>query len=163
MVVIQNTEAINIIRDQAGLSLKEGFPQNLAMTVQPVLDMTPDFHKNFICSANTTTSTGSATVLSAKEKVQYVIHGYSASFIKDATCDAADGTVQWNITQGGVVRAIVVFPILTLTAQSQAVSCWFNRPIRCDVNTIVQAASITFTAGKLRRSIVLYVSEETVQ
>jgi len=158
---IQNPEAAQIIRDQAGLTIAEGFPQNLLPNVQPVMDMTPRFHKKPICLNGSTTTSGTGTVVSAKAGVRYMIHGFAASFIKDATCDGADGSIQWNLTQGGVTRTICSFPVLTLTAQNGSLAASFVDPIICDEETIIQAASYTFTAGKCRRNIVLYITELT--
>lgn len=156
---VQNPEVGVIARDQAGLTIAEGFPQSLSSQIIPVLDITPDFHvKKYIASA-AVSATGSGGVLSAKPNVKYAIHGFVASFVKDATCDGADGTIQWTITQEGVTRAIVSFPVITLTAQTQSAVVKFDYPIICDENTGITTASYTFTAGKCRRNINLFVSE----
>ena len=163
MYKIQNTDAINAIRNGARLSITEGFPTDLDTKVVPVMDMTPDFHPSILTKIGTTTGTGSGTMLAATPNIKYHIHGYQASYVKDATCDASDGNVQWNLTQRGVVQGLVAFPTLTLTAMSGSESAWFGEsPIICDENTAVSAASFSFAAGKCRRTIILYYTEESV-
>lgn len=156
---VQNPQAGEIIREQAGLTLAEGFPQNLSSSIVPVMDMTPDFHIKFYTAAAAVAATGSGGVISAKASVKYRIHGFLASFVKDATCDGADGSISWTFTQDGVTRTLASFPVITLTAQSNQIGLMFDNPIICDENSAISTASYTFTAGKCRRNIVLYISE----
>jgi len=161
MVQIQNSEAIDAIKRGAGLTISEGLPQNLLPNVQPVLDMTPRFHRNTICQVSNTTASGTATILTAQASKRYLIHGYQASFVKDAACDTANGSVQVNFTQGAIVKGLFAFPVLTLTAERDSSTAMFVSPILCDENTAITFSNQTFTAGNLRRSVVIYYSEIT--
>lgn len=158
-MLIQNPDVGQALRDEAKLQLAELPAVNVTPNVQAVIDITPSKQVKPYCVNGATTTSGTGTVLAAKEKVRYVLHGYTASFCKDATCDGADGNIQWNITQDGIVRTFCSLPVLTLTAQQNTAMLFFQKPLVLDENTIIQAANYTFTAGKLRRNIVLYVSE----
>lgn len=158
---IQNQEVGSIITDQAKLNVGTGWPQDLLPKVQGMIDMSPDFHKKILTNVTAAVATGSSTILSAKANIRYFIYGYMASFVKDATCDTADQQFQVNLTQNGVVQALFSLPVLSLTAERAQINMSYsNMPIRCDVNTAITINSNTFTAGKYRRIVVLYYTEE---
>jgi len=157
---IQNPEVGQALRDEAKLTLVESSNQNLLPNVQAVIDVTPSNHPRILCINNATTGTGSGTVYAAQANKRYKIHGFTASFVKDATCDGADGSIQWNFTQDGVTRTFCSFPVIALTAQSQFVACFFDYPIVTDVNSAISCASYTFTVGKCRRNVNIYLEEE---
>jgi len=159
MVDIQNTEAVNIIRDQAGLSLKEGFPKNLGTTVQPVMDMTPEFHRNTNDAISVSSAGSSGTLISAGSGKRYQILGISISFAKDATQDSASGSLSVTATLNGVSRAIARLPYITLTAERAQTFLNFNRPLEIDKDTAVSWARGASTTGTMRTDIVLYVTE----
>ena len=160
-MIIQSPELSQAFRDETKLTLAEVSNLNASGNIQACIDVTPSNKVKIICVNGATTTSGTGTILSARAGIRYVIHGYTASIIKDATCDGADGNIQWNITQNQITRTFCSFPALTLTAQSITSSLFFDKPVICDENTLIQAASFTFTAGKCRRNIVIYVSELT--
>lgn len=164
MVVIQNTEAVNIIRDQAGLSLKEGFPQNLAMTVQPVLDMTPDFHKftSIFKSATGSTSSSTNTIYTVAGK-RFLLTGLTYSWAKDAACDSATGAFGISATIDNVSTPLLRVGGIALTAQQGSVYVEFKRPVFCPIGTTIFMQQSTFTAGVFIRSAVLHGYELDAQ
>ena len=101
MIQIQNADAINAIRDGARLSLAEGFPTNLLPNIQPVLDMTPHFHKkiNKVVSIldRSTTATG-VTIYSVPAGRKFYICGVylngSFAATSDATSVFLTGTIE---------------------------------------------------------------------
>jgi len=161
-MLIQNPDVGSALREEAKLSLSEVSSLSIPSNVQSVIDVTPSKHQKFTIFSTTLATTGSSTVLSAKAGVRYRIHALQVSFIKDATCDGADGRIDWVCTQDGVSKVLCGYPVLTLTAMNQTNYLSFDCPILCDVNTAISTGSYTFTAGKCRRTITLFYSEEQV-
>lgn len=156
---IQNPFATEIIRREAGLTLAEGFPQNLTTNVVPVMDMTPSNHPVIFVANNNNNGTGSGTIVQTKQGVRFRVKGIIAQILKDSACDVADGAVQWQIVQNGVQISICSIPIHTLTEQSVSIAMNFGYGIECDVNTSIVLLSNSFTAGKMRRHITVFYEE----
>lgn len=157
---IQNQDATQIIRDQAKLTLSEGFPQNLLPNVQPVMDMTPDFHHDVNTFSSANSGSGSITAYSGAAGKQLAITGVQISYVKDATCDVATGSMSVVATKGGISRTIAAIAFLTLTAQHGSVSVAFERPFICDPATNITQSN-TFTVGSMRRVVTVQGYEIT--
>jgi len=155
---VQNAEPGNIIREQAGLTLVEGYPQNLSNNIQAVMDMTPNFHKKIKPYSASSGVSGSITAYTAVIKRKLEIFGYYLALAKDASCDIATGNVSINFTQDGVSKVLVALPVITLTAQQMILSLSFDKPIVCDENTSVTVYG-TYTAGVMRRQVTIYGNE----
>lgn len=162
MVAIQNSDAIQAIREAARLSVSEGFPQQLSMTCVPVMDMTPRNARKLTTFSTSTAITGSASIAAPGAGKRYVIFGYALDLIKDATCDTADGSLSITITQGGISKTLCAINLLTLTAQAVTSALSLPQVVECDENTAIALSSNTFTAGKMRRTITIYGFEQTV-
>lgn len=150
---VQNPQAGEIIRDQAGLTLAEGFPQNLSSSIIPIMDMTPDFHREVpLCGGNSSTGTGAITLLTASNTKKTYITSLTLGIVKDVTCDAGTSRLAINATIGGVSRNIICIPTLTLTAQSSVIAIEFSKPIQIDKGSLLTVASYSFAAGNCIRS-----------
>ena len=160
MVHIQNTDAHNVIRQGAKLSLSEGYPTELQNTCVPVMDMTPNFHrKSNILIGTTQTTTAAFTVHTATADRDTYLTGATASIIKNATADTATGAVLLTVVQDTITKTIIALAVLTLTAQNQSIAIQFCNPIKIDRGSIVQMTG-AFTAGNLIRSATLVGYEE---
>lgn len=155
MVQIQNTEAITAIRDGARLSISEGFPQNLLPNVQPVMDMTPRFHKEAISSIISSNGSGVITAYTGNAGKRFYITGAVLSVMKDAACDAASGVIQINYTQGGVSKSLLAIAHLTATAMYQTIDTDLVYAIPIDLGTNITVTG-TFAAGTMSRSAIIY-------
>lgn len=159
---IQNADATQIIRDQAKLTVAEGFPQNLLTNVQPVMDMTPRFHRNLkFISGSATASSSSTNIFNvpSDQSVDTYVVGIVLSFYKDSTCDTATGTITLGMTpeNANTTQSIIRLPILTLTQQNETVVMTFERPIKLKKGTTVPITAGTFTVGNfIRTATVLY-------
>jgi len=153
-MLIHNAEVGEIVREQARLNIAEGWPQNLLPNVQPVLDITPDFHKKInLVKTLDSSGSGSATVFTTATDVDTYITGIQFSFIKDATCDAANTSDPGiTVTIGGLAVQICKLAMLTLTAQSQAIYMPLTIPVKVDRGTNVAITSVSYTAGTLVRA-----------
>ncbi len=150
---IQNPRATEVIREEAGLTLSEGFPQTLSSNIIPIIDMTPSFHAVVnIANTASSTTTGAITILNPVNEGDLYITGAHIALVKDAACDMASGRVTLAATINGVVRSILSIPVLTLTAQQQSLSISFVRPIKVDKGTSVTLLTNSFAAGNLIRS-----------
>jgi len=110
--------------------------------------------------ASTSSSTNNAQTTPA-DKDTYIT-GVALSFVKDVTCDAADGSLRAMVVVGGVTRNLLSFGILTLTAQSGSNSISFPYPIKVDRNSSLGLAQSTFTAGKFVRCVNFFGYTEEV-
>ena len=156
MPAIQNPDAGEAIRKQAGLTLAEGYPQQLASTVQPVMDMTPRFHRVAKTFGSSTTSTsGSGTVFTTSATKETMITSVQFGIIKDNTCDAANGSCGLRVNQGGAQQLLCVLPVLTTTGQEHNVTVSFPTPVRADKGTAIQFFNGSFTVGNFVRAYVV--------
>lgn len=148
MVQIQNADAINAIRDGARLSISEGFPTVLANVVQPVLDMTPHFHKEvtIIKTVNATVS-GTTTIYSIPAGRRFYMTAYAISGYFLATSDCT--SVQMTGTIKGIATNFHNHTRTTLTSSSgtgNAMTTFTNCPIVFDGGTNITITA-TFTVG----------------
>lgn len=150
MVQIQNTDAINAIRDGARLSISEGFPQELGKTCVPVMDMTPDFHNkvNIVRNAANSTS-GSATIYTTPTDLKFYLCGLKMFIQEDATSNNTATYI--NITVDGATRTIASIDKLTTTATTHSISLDFNYPILISENTAITLNN-SFTLGSASKS-----------
>lgn len=160
MATIYNSELSNELREGAKIQTsRDQIPNQLGQTVVPVMEVNPKLmRENVIIASSSASATGTATPLSSSAFTgsQVYITGFQSHVLKDATCDVATGAVTWSVTQGGISRVLCSIAVLTLTAQSEIISCNFREPLKLDVNTAISLNSNTFTVGLLRRHIVVY-------
>lgn len=151
---IQNHDAAQAIRSQAGLTQSEGFPQNLLPNCQPVMDMTPRNHRvvTFSLNLNAQTSASTSTIGTSSSTRDTFITAVNLQVEKDATCDVADGQVTLRAVFNGVATSIVSVPIMTLTAQSRGIAIPLVPPLKIDRGAAIQLTQGTFTAGKFIRN-----------
>lgn len=142
---IQNTDAANIIRSQAKLTLSEGYPQNLLGNVQPVMDMTPRFHRNIRHRSVQSTNTTGQTVMTAASKKDTFITGYSCNFSKDVTSTAT--FFRANIQTQGKTDDFIYMALLTLTAERGEFGMSFLHPIQMDENSSMPLVISSATAN----------------
>lgn len=166
MVQIQNTDAINAIRNAAKLSISEGFPQNLLPNVQPVMDMTPSFHRLTQFAKSTTrnaTAGASGTVFTASADRDTYITGVHLAFQKDAACDGPTASINAQVTINGQLVQLCRLPTLTLTAQDFTQYISFEKPIKIDRGTNAQLGAYAYTAGNVIQAICYYGYEVEAQ
>lgn len=103
-------------------------------------------------SAGNTASGASNNVWAAtpSDKDFYLCRA-QVNFLKNATCDVADGTLLLQATIDGAIVQLARYSILTLTAQEINSEIVFNPPIKLDRNTAITLNQGTFTAGKFTR------------
>jgi len=149
---------VNAIRNGAKLSISEGFPQNLLPNIQPVMDMTPAFHRttNLIQQRALNTSSGASTIFTTSTEHDTYITGFSISLVKDATNDTASGAFTLSATVDSVVTILGSLAVLTLAAQDQTLSVTLKHPVKISKGTALTMGSLTYTAGTCSRSMVVY-------
>jgi len=141
-----------IQRAVAGLFLDQNdkIPSETLDKVQLTYDLNPNF-ANVVSSSNTTI-TGDITIYTTPTARDFYLQSIIASYVKDATCDlSTGGNIIVSGTAGGISRRFVVFPVITLTAQSQMVSIVFPKPIKLDKGTTI-IMSGGFSVGVLVKS-----------
>ena len=161
MVISQNPEIGQIFRDEAKTTLSEGFPQNISSSIQPVLDLTPYFHKGIkIQSGASSTSASSGTIFTTSATKKTYIVGYQYHARKDATCDTASATAGIRATIDGKSQFFYIWYQAPLVLQELQSELMFDRPVLVDKNVAIQFAQSTFTVGTFLRSAVIYYYEE---
>jgi len=146
MVKIQNSDAIKAIRDNARLSISEGFPQDLDLKIVPTMDMTPDFHR--ICDVvknATAINATSGTIYTTPADQDFYLTGATLSVIKDVTATSLNSSVK--VTINGEVRSLLRISSLTTTVQSECMTMDYPTPIKIDRNTNITVENGTNNAN----------------
>jgi len=115
--------------------------------------------KSTLIAGNSSSGSGTITIMSASTgpatRGDVYITGVMMSYVKNATCDVASGTMSLNGTINGATTTITQLPLLTLTADNAQIALEFTQPIKLDLNSALTQAS-TYTAGAMVRSIIVY-------
>lgn len=149
---IQNTSTIKEIRTAGGLSISEGFPTRLADSVLPVINVNPkDYRRTSLLLQERGVASGNVTVVTTHATRYTFINSITLSFVKDATCDAASTQIDVVAVVDGVTVVLIVNALLTLTAQTSALSLSFVNPIRLDRASAITIRTPTYTAGNFIR------------
>jgi len=146
MINIQNTDAINAIRNSAKLSISEGCPQQLIRSVQPVMDMTPVFHKktDFVKS-NSRTTNGTTTVYTVPTDRKTFVTGVLLSYCGDAAFTPTQ--IEVYTTINSVATSLARIAAATLAAASNdTVYVQFAHPIELSKGASI-AHAFAFGAG----------------
>lgn len=148
MSLVRNPNTLNQMRDvlqqQSGIDPSQD-QIVLVGEVNPRLLKACDVN-----AAGNSSATGSVTVYTTPSDRDFYLTGIQYSMIKDATCDAATGTIQVGGTVNGQSVAFLRKAIITLTAQSADITREFTRPILIDRGTAISMTA-TFTAGAMSR------------
>jgi len=146
MVFIQNPEATRAIIEAAGLTTSEGFPQNLANVAQPVIDMTPDFHRKTTVIKSIGSATTMLTTPSAATNKEFYLTGLYMSYTKVVT---DTGTQQYLSAQiNGIVQTICNMISTTLVVGTDQIYIQFPHPLKIDPGTAITSDVIgTFTGS----------------
>lgn len=118
--------------------------------------------KENILSTISRTTSGTATILTTSANEDTWVTGFLYSYIKDATCDVADGILGISFTIDGKTQTHNLFPVLTTTAQYDAVFVKFTKAMRIDRNTSITFNTSTYTVGKMIRTVSIYGYTEAV-
>jgi len=113
-----------------------------------------------IVRAGGSSATGTLTLYTTPSDKDFYLTTAILSMIKDVTCDATGG-INLNAVIDGVTKEIIVYGILTLTAQADTIVCNCPVPIKIDRNTAITVSG-TYTAGTMRRSATVHGYTEEV-
>lgn len=154
MIVNNNSALSNELRDvlklQAG---RDQFPQLAENKIVPVIDVNPKHARVAgVVVSQVKSTTGTQTMMTTATNKDFYITGATFSFIKDATCDIASGSISlYTQIDGAGGLAFITFPVLTTTAQSGYLSLSFTTPIKVDRGVAISFNG-TFTAGAMVRA-----------
>lgn len=155
-----NTQVQQEIRDALKLNLNvERIPN-----VVPVIEVGTKIVKNPILKYKVRSTSGADTVYTTPTNQDVYLNYINFNFIKDATCDVADGELSVSIVQDGETKYFYL-SVLTLTAQTGNLSIPFPKGIKLDRGSNISIGGNTFTVGKLRRScnILITIDEQSLQ
>lgn len=164
MAVIQNSdliqELVRVSKTQSAFDL----PRTLSPIINPTLETHPFLVVPInVVKNNQSAATGTVTVYTAPtaaQKAKAWLWGFTVSYVKDATCDIATGRLALQITQLGVTRDLMAFPVITLTAQSERASIMLPKPILLDPGTSI-VYPVTYSLGVMSRTCTAFVYEES--
>jgi len=136
------------VNDLAISASDEKIPSETLDKVQLVYFLNTEF-ANVSVNNNATSSSAAATLYATPVNPagDFFLTGVTLSFVKDATCDIATGSVAINATVNGVVRGVLSLSLLTLTAQNQSLSISLPKPLKIDKGTNIQRGAFTFSVG----------------
>lgn len=161
MVAIQNEKAITAIRDNARLSVRDGFPTQLANIVQPVMDMTPDLQqKTTFFLQSSKSNSGTQGLAAPSGEVRVFVTSIFFEIYKDVTCDIATSEYDLTLKRKGATIKVGGMIIVTLTAEQRSKEFYFQRPIEVDPGSQMSVPG-TFTAGVYKR--LMHIHGYTVQ
>jgi len=147
-MLIQNASTIKEIRKVAGLSISEGFPQQLNNSVQAVVDVNPaNLRRGDYIKVSARTSTGDLVLATTSTARDTFISGAQLGIIKDATNDGASNYVRITVVIDGITTDIIALPTLTLTAQNSFLSVNFREPIKIDRGSAITCTWVSYAAG----------------
>lgn len=151
-----NTEIINQTRDVFKINLSNEKIPNIV----PTAEVNPRLVKVSKVYTSIKTTTGSGTSFTPNANQDCYIRSVTLSIIKDATCDTADGSNNWNCYVDGLQQYFYI-PLLTLTAQNNSKTWTFTPALKIDRGTAIGWGNNTFAAGKNIRSIEIeyYIDE----
>ena len=154
---IRNIECKTAIKEALSANTLEGLPNQLMEKITAVINVNP-FHTRVINKViqGGQTTTGSFSANLTSDGHDYYLYALSASFAKDAACDAATGFLNITFTQEGATKYLHRFAITTLTAQNANIYVSFPTPIKCDGNNTPVSFDGTFTVGLCSRAFVCY-------
>lgn len=116
-----------------------------------VVNVNPKDYKVINNSAyNYSTSSGQFSIFTTSKTRKTYITNISAGYAKNAACDSIN-LYSINIYQNGILKTIIPFPLLTLTAQNEFTSITFKNPLLVDKDTAVVFTG-TATAGSVTRA-----------
>lgn len=146
----QNSKVKLNLQDELKLNpLVDVIPSSVVPSIQPVFVTNLNYSTSG-GSAGTATSAGAATAFTASATQDTYLTHLTFSISKDATCDAATGTLSAAITVNGATISLLGISHQTLTALQETVTIAFCNPIKVDKGTSVRATNVTFTAGACR-------------
>jgi hypothetical protein len=155
MTTIHNSDLSKELREGAKIQISiDKIPTELAEKVVPVMEVNPKMLRYITHSyGDVKTTTGSLSPLTFSSTKDTYLTNVNASFVKDATCDIASGSIAINAQpDGSGVVPLAQFSVLTTTAQSGVMNITLNPPMKMKRSSVLTITG-TFTAGALARSI----------
>lgn len=98
---------------------------------------------NYLTGATLTDATSASAATSATDKDTYITW-CTLAWMKDAS--ATTVYVQTDVTINGVVKTLIKYPLVSLTAGSGSIGMNFNPPIKIDRGTTPHVTASTATA-----------------
>jgi hypothetical protein len=144
---IQNAEATAIIQKEAKLTLSEGFPQVLAATAIPVIDMSPFFHKTAdIIKAQTLEDATSATIYTVPSKKYFFLTSYTLSELSSSTADSEFVAITVKVNGQTASIATLCPNQVGTSLMNSSIGVALHTRIRCDPGSPILLISQTATS-----------------
>jgi len=141
------------VNDLAISTTTDKIPNETLDKVQITYDLNRKF-SNFLVSNGTGTSgTMTTTMPTIDTRGEIYLTGITFALIKDATCDIATGLITIKVTpeNQGIAKDIMIFPVITLTAQQYNAEFSLPYPLKLKPNTNISVTG-TFSLGVMQRS-----------
>lgn len=163
MAKIYNSDVTKELANNAGIQQSvDKTPNELAEKIVPVIETNPELlRKITILGASSSTVTGTSTITNTalettNRKKRVFLTGITASYAKDAVCDATGKISLWIQPKGlGSATLLFSFTIITLTAQYESISINLDKPLELEIDSTI-GFGVTFAAGSLSRSCQAY-------
>lgn len=156
MAGINNSDLTRQLIDGAKINTSfDKVPNQLAEKVVPVMEVNPELlRKITVVDGEVRTTTGTLTGYTTSPTKKFFLTGFSASIIKDATCDLSTGGIYVQCTKNGVLKTLLSFSTITTTAQDHVKIVQLSKPVELDKNTAILFTG-TFSAGVMVRTLAI--------
>jgi len=166
MTQILNQSTLREIRQALSVPNSYNAPSYSSDQVIPVVNVNPKDYKESKYATLSKTNTGTATIYTTDLNKDTFLTSVQLSFAKDATCDAATGSVVLQAIPFGLTSqtAIVSIATITLTAQSGNIFLEFNKPVKIARNTAIQIGGFSYTVGIMsRQATITYIETDVYE
>jgi len=146
MVENQNKKVLNELSEKTKVSDLAQLPNNIANSIQPVIEVGKNIDQFYIESA-TSNSSGVSVLFTTPADQDFYLTSVQLSYHKDGACDST--VCQFNATpKGRAQEQILKTRSLTLTAKSETAFMSFPVPILLERGSQVSITG-TYTAGAM--------------
>jgi hypothetical protein len=160
MIQINNSDLTRELREGAKIQVAtDGIPSELGKTVVPVMESNPKLLRTdrvLASLAVSATNASSSTLIAADPNRDIFITAAQIHIVKDATCDVASAVKSISCNINGVTVNLLLYSILSLTAQDIRLIITFKNPIKIDRNSAVTTNAFSFAAGNALRAIAIF-------
>jgi hypothetical protein len=111
----------------------------------PVIEVGTKNVKNAIAKSNSATNATTATIYTTPTTSDFYITGAYLSVIKDVTSTSVGTAI--TFVRDANTETLLSIPSITLTVQSECMSCDLKNAIKCDRGTIIAVTNTTNVAN----------------
>lgn len=156
-----NGEVVAEIRNSAKVmpGTSDALPTTLSRVIIPTLEVNPKIVKNAKAKSTASSNSTSATIITTPTNQDFYLIGASLSVIKDVVSTSNQSKITYY--QDGLLTTLIAISSITLTVQSETISCNLNHPIKVDRGSVIAVVNSSATAEVRSDGTIYYFLDET--